>query len=63
MFLLGFCKVPFEQPEFTEPIKNHTVDIGKNITFSCHVKNLQSFKVKLTTFILLENVRKKMKKH
>lgn len=40
--------VVVEEPEFTEVIENVTVPAGRNVRLGCSVKNLGSFKVRMT---------------
>ena len=33
------------QPEFLTPLRNHTVEVGKNVTFECYVTGIEKYKV------------------
>lgn len=46
----GFCSFSFAealtfQPEFAEPIVNISVAIGRDATFTCHVRHLGGYRV------------------
>ena len=35
------------QPEFLTPLRNHTVEVGKNVTFECYVTGIEKYKVSI----------------
>ncbi len=44
-FLIYFPDVLAFQPEFAEPIVNISVAVGRDATFTCHVRHLGGYRV------------------
>lgn len=54
-FLFDFIAVAFTfQPEFAEPIVNISVAVGRDATFTCHVRHLGGYRVSIY-FLCLAN--------
>ena len=45
-FLAGHS-LKMNQPEFLTPLRNHTVEVGKNVTFECYVTGIEKYKVSI----------------
>ena len=60
---LGQClrqkgrKYPYDNvPEFTEPLKNITVQMGRNATFTCHINGIldTGYRVSICLFLKIK---------
>ena len=49
VFLVYFSaqSLKMNQPEFLTPLRNHTVEVGKNVTFECYVTGIEKYKVSI----------------
>ena len=54
-FLAGHS-LKMNQPEFLTPLRNHTVEVGKNVTFECYVTGIEKYKV--SNYTMFENYSK-----